>query len=95
MATLKEIENPAIDKRPIHVKHDDGVTYFYTIDGCFWSNKLESAEDIIAILPPAKVKKAGKKTAKDPMVDLSQDLIREAIESAQRTIFLLKSLLKP
>ena len=98
MATLTEVENPIIDEQPIHVKHDDGFTCFHTVGGCFWSNKLESAGDIVAILPPAKAKKAGKpKTAgkKPDHLDpkwLEGEFDKQAIH---RVIKLLEGLLNP
>ena len=95
-ARLVNVEKPATDEQPYHIQHDDGGMYYYTINGSFFSYGLSSQEDIVEILPPEKAKKVKKRQpAKEPMVDQSQEMIREAIESAKRTIFLLKSLLKP
>ena len=92
-ARLVNVERPATDEQPYHIQHDDGGTYYYTINGSFYLSGLISQDDIVKILPPSQ---AGKKqTVKEPMVDQSQEMIQEAIESAERTIFLLKSLLKP
>ena len=92
-ARLVNVEKPATDEQPYHIQHDAGGTYYYTIDGSFLSYGPISLDDIVEILPPEKTGK--KQPVKEPMVDQSQKMIREAIESAERTIFLLKSLLKP